>query len=741
MTPLYSVKECLRGYTADALAQICDRWNLAISNPANRLRAIEKVLTDPLHVEKALSALSPAERRVAHLFTNRPYVPAKDILSVPALAGQTPISGVVQTLATWGFVLALPEEGHGTFSLQQFARHDQTQNGLSLSLLDHVRKSDLESPPLDFALPSPSDEIPETGSAREAAPDTATSAFLETLRIVETLALRVTATGEIHKSDAARAKELASEAGIAPDIYGLALMMGRQLGCMEAKSGRLEVTQQAERWSELDAAHRTRDLFDAYIASEDLIDIALFFPQLTAAFEEHLPAGSLRRTYHKVLIAKLLASLHADAWYTVDAFVDFVRRADPNLLFVEERWRAIATNTHDPSPAWRDRSWQVHEKRLIAWVVQSVIAKLGMVELASEGRFFRLTPTGLFALGAAGAPPCSATDDADALVVQPDFEVIAYFDKCPPGVRRKLDTFCERVRGGVVSTYRLTKDSVYRGLKTGVTLPAFLALLQRHSRRALPSNVVDQVTTWERKASSVTIYAGCQLAECLSADDAARLASREPASRRLGDHFVLLAQQPEDAELRVSYAQAEHRCVVQDEGLTLRAPWEQSSLFVRRRLLEIGDVQSAPNGDLVLTLSKEHLRREVDWGLHAAALEGLVEKPLAPRYRTALRTWSGDENPPTLHSATLVRFDAAETCASVMEMSDLAQHVEGRLGLYTVALRAGALTAFKKSLKTLGLHVDRNGTVLDDGAPEDWAVQWVESRRPPQPTTEDAVKT
>jgi len=736
MTPLYSVKECLRGYTADALGQMCERWNLAISNPANRLKAIEKVLNDPLHVEKALSELTPAERRVASLLLNKTQVPASDILSVPGLAGQTPISSVVQSLATWGFVLALPEEGHSTFSFGQLSRQDNTLNGLSLSLLDLVRRAIQPEPTLDFALPSASEESPEPVTPQDAATDS----FLETLRIVETLGPRVTATGEIHKSDATRAKELATEAGIAPDAFALALMTGRQLGCMEPKAGRLMVTQQADLWSDQEMAQRSRDLFEAYIASEELFDIHLFFPQLVAAIEEHLPADSLRRTYHKVLLARLVACLRADTWYSVDSFVDFVHRADPNFLFLEERWRAIASNTHDPTPAWRDRTWQAHEKRLIHWFVLSVLGKLGMVDVSAEGRLFRLNPVGLFALGVGDAPPALQQDNADALVVQPDFEVIAYFDQCPPGVRRKLDTFCERVRGGVVSTYRLTKDSVYRGLKTGVTLDEFIGMLRRHSRRALPENVIDQVTTWEKKAASVAIYTGCTLVECLDAGDAAQLAEANPDARRFGDRFILLPVAPEGAP-RVSYAQAEHRCLVQDEGLTLRAPWEASSLFVRRRLEEIGKVQSLPNGDAVLTLSRESIRNDVDWGLHAAALEGLVEKPLAARYRTALRTWSGDTNPPTVHTATLVRFDDAETCSSVMEMPELAKHVEGRLGLLTVVLKPSALAGFKKSLKSLGLNIDRNGTVLDDGSPDDWAVQWVESRRPPQPTTEDAVKT
>jgi hypothetical protein len=712
---------------------MCERWNLAVSNPANRLRAIEKVLTDPLHIEKVAGDLTGPERRVLALLVNRPQVAVRDIMGVPALAGAEPISSVLQSLATWGFVLAVPREQHGAFAFTYFARAEQ--NGIALSALDLIRNTLPVAPPLDFALPPPSDETPETGTVH----DTVTAAFLDVLRIVDVLTPRVTATGDIHKSDSVRAKELAAESGLSPDGLALALMMARQTGCVEAKDGRLFVTSHADLWAEANAANRARDMFNAYVSSEDLFDIHLFFPQIEAAVDEHLPPGSLRRTYHKTLISQLLACLQPDAWYTTDAFCDLVRRADPNVLFNEERWRAIASHTHDPTAAWRDRSWQTHEKRLIAWIIQSVLGRLGMVELAGEGRLFRLTSLGRYVLGMGEAPAEAASTENEALVVQPDFEVILYCDKSSPVVRRRLDTFGELVRGGVVSTYRLTKDSIYRGLKTGVTLTQFIQMLERHSRRALPANVVDQIETWERKAASVSIYTGCKLVECLNEEDAAKLAGQESA-RRIGSRFVLMPA-PGDVASRVDYSATEHRCLVQEEGLVLRAPWVNSSLFVKRRLEDIGDVKTTPQGDLVLTLKKEHVSKDVDWGLHVAALDSMVEQPLASRYRTALRTWSGEASPPSVHTATLVRFDDADTCTSATQLQDLSQYIEGRLGLYTVVLKPGALAAFKKGLKSLGLAIDRNGTVLDDGAPEDWAVRWVESQRPPQPTTEDAVKT
>ena len=49
-----------------------------------------------------------------------------------------------------------------------------------------------------------------------------------------------------------------------------------------------------------------RDLFCAYMASPCLADLKLFFPDIFAALEEHLPNGSLRRTYHRELLTEIL---------------------------------------------------------------------------------------------------------------------------------------------------------------------------------------------------------------------------------------------------------------------------------------------------------------------------------------------------------------------------------------------------------------------------------------------------
>ena len=60
----FTIRECLRGYTNEALQEMCRHWRLAAGTKPNRIKALEKVLRDPLHVRDALACLSPESVRL-----------------------------------------------------------------------------------------------------------------------------------------------------------------------------------------------------------------------------------------------------------------------------------------------------------------------------------------------------------------------------------------------------------------------------------------------------------------------------------------------------------------------------------------------------------------------------------------------------------------------------------------------------------------------------------------------------
>jgi hypothetical protein len=726
LTTGYSIKECLRGYTNDALGAMCERWNLAAANKTSRIKALERILDDPLHLKGILHELDPAALRLLHLVATSQGITAADVAGLRGLIGTSKPSAPIETLGSLGLVLILPLDRAGAFSFSHLARDERMATGVySLVVPDALRPHVPEPPALGHEIPQHREPVDAASVVRK---DGATTAILETLRVVEVLGPRVTAAGEMHKSDGARARELADGANVTAETMRFALMVARQLGCITSKGGRLVSTERAEEWACASQAERARSLFRGYVDSDDLPDLELFFPQAYEAMQSRMPLGSLRRRYHKLLVARVLAEQSADAWFTMEAFVNTIRRIDENVLFLCERWRAIAANAPDASTAWRDRAWQNHEKRLLCWMVQSLFANFGMVDLADDGKLFRLSALGRYALGVGSAPEEVDDNARDALVVQPDFEVIAYLDRCPADLRRRLDLFCERLRGGPVSTYRLTQESVYRGARSGVSMEEFIRILESSSSRPVPENVREQFLTWDRKVASVAIHRQCKVLEYRSETMAVQAAGGGAALRHLGGRFCIVEGEPLDGVMRIDYRKSPLPSAMQAEGLRLHVPWSKADLFVRRRLEELGKVTVNGSGDLEFELCKKTSRRDVDWGLLAAQLETLVEGPLAARYRAALRAWNGDVPPPSALTATLVRFDDAEACEAALELPEVSDHVEGRLGLYTLVVRKGGLTAIKRALKSFGMPVSKNGVVLDDGPPERWVGPWMESQ-------------
>lgn len=96
-----------------------------------------------------------------------------------------------------------------------------------------------------------------------------------------------------------------------------------------------------------------------------------------------------------------------------------------------------------------------------------------------------------------GADAAAAGGDAGVLIVQPDFDVLVP-PQTPPLVRFELESFADRVASGKLSVYRMSKDSVRRGLESDRTAAEMLALLERNAAYGVPGNVRETLAQWAR---------------------------------------------------------------------------------------------------------------------------------------------------------------------------------------------------------------------------------------------------
>jgi len=82
------------------------------------------------------------------------------------------------------------------------------------------------------------------------------------------------------------------------------------------------------------------------------------------------------------------------------------------------------------------------------------------------------------------------------LIVQPNFEVFVTADQ--PRVTAELATFSELKQSGALCTYRLSKESVLRGLQTGRAIDKCVEFLQRNAAAPVPGNVERMLVEWGR---------------------------------------------------------------------------------------------------------------------------------------------------------------------------------------------------------------------------------------------------
>ena len=150
-------------------------------------------------------------------------------------------------------------------------------------------------------------------------------------------------------------------------------------------------------------------------------------------------------------------------------------------------------------------SWWLFEVRSRIYWLFHCLMNLGLVELGRwepEGELgFRWLPLGLHLI-----QDKEMTQDSSApveLTIQPDFEVFAPRD-ISLDKRWQLECIADLVSRDVVFRYRITKNSVYRGLKWGTSLESIMKFLQEHSPKGIPQNVIQDLETWTEQYGKIT---------------------------------------------------------------------------------------------------------------------------------------------------------------------------------------------------------------------------------------------
>jgi hypothetical protein len=203
----------------------------------------------------------------------------------------------------------------------------------------------------------------------------------------------------------------------------------------------------------------------------------------------------LRRT-----VLRYIKRIEPGRWYDA-MFLPFVAR-NHHLATLSS---GAARRDNGSFPVRSSADLQSLAWNLFVWM-RKYLYLLGIVDMAYDdtGRAvaMRLTQMGAELLDML---PGRELEGAGHLVVNPDYEVVLFPDRCSHELVYQLDRFCERELTDSLYHYRITPGSLHRALAEGMELDEVRDLLEKFSRTPLPQNVLYSLDSWARKGGMVTV--------------------------------------------------------------------------------------------------------------------------------------------------------------------------------------------------------------------------------------------
>jgi hypothetical protein len=202
-----------------------------------------------------------------------------------------------------------------------------------------------------------------------------------------------------------------------------------------------------------------------------------------------------------------LAKCPPERWLSLPSFISAIKEDDPDFQRPDgdyTSWyiREVATGQY----LIGFEHWDQVEGALIAYLIAKPLHWLGATSLGYDAEVnlcsFLITPWGAAFLGLPSEMPAEPLPSP--MIVQPDFTIIA------PASGSLYDRFqLERVAAwqssGESYVYRITRNSLARGLRQGIKIEMVLAFLKRVSGGKVPRNVVSALRNWDKRRREVRL--------------------------------------------------------------------------------------------------------------------------------------------------------------------------------------------------------------------------------------------
>ena len=119
-----------------------------------------------------------------------------------------------------------------------------------------------------------------------------------------------------------------------------------------------------------------------------------------------------------------------------------------------------------------------------------------------------------------------------SFIIQPNHEVLAS-SYLAPELRWKLNHIAELYQADQMSTYKLSTESIYNGLRSGFSLDEILVFLKTHSKTGIPQNVEVSIKDWAERYGQI-YFMDVMLLRCKNA----HIAQEIRTSKQIGKYIL-----------------------------------------------------------------------------------------------------------------------------------------------------------------------------------------------------------
>jgi hypothetical protein len=335
--------------------------------------------------------------------------------------------------------------------------------------------------------------------------------------------------------------------------------------------------------------------------------------------------------------------------------------------------------------------WQKNEMPWIKAALTSWMYFLGLVDLVvedGEPTGLRISEAGLslFQFEAQISPPTVETSHP-AWVIQPNFDVIAYLDHATPSQLAFLERHAEREQSYPhTAHYRLTRETIYRGLEGGTSLETLLDTLQSGAQMELPQNVSVELHEWAALRERIVLRSSVNLIEFTGAAElqlglARGLSGRVVAERFLLPDANLEARNPAafSGLTRIDYAQPLPKNLIVSENGKISRSGASPDLIVVAQLNQ----WATPVSDREWQLTAQSVAARLKVGRKIAELLALLnarsKSNLPPLLEVALKAWAGESYPVQMEAVVVLRCREPEVFRAMIHSPSLAPLIKGYL--------------------------------------------------------------